>query len=403
MNPNALAALRDSLSKLYPDERSIRRIVDDSGIDSSQMTIDGHKENSWHSVLSEAKKHHQVAELLRTVEKEYGNNRDFQEACQAYRQSQGNQETVKRHANVSAQQPKIYPKPWQQRLPSVLMGILLIGLAGGGAYWMWKGLPSGGIITPTATTAISASSASEEKSTEFPTATVAAISPSPTSIATVATATSAPIPTATIPPPTNTPREVASALCSFAFLVLDKQSEEPIRRATIAVFVGVRQDTGTTDSTGYYLAKLPCSNEQDVEAQVRVSADDYIPYNTSVFLGNETTEVLLERKVMSTITITIPSMSTLVLQPTVTMTLAPLPAVGHTCTATTTTKSNANSIRLLISPAGGVRKETIPTKVTVQILKRLKNEGLAEIWYSEEEIGGWMYDENLILSDFCPE
>jgi hypothetical protein len=105
--------------------------------------------------------------------------------------------------------------------------------------------------------------------------------------------------------PTNTPTVVSSSLCSFAFLVLDEQSEEPIRRATVTVLVGIRQDTGTTDSTGYYLAHLPCSNEQDVEARVRVSDDDYSPYNRSVFLSNETTEVLLERKATFTPTATI--------------------------------------------------------------------------------------------------
>lgn len=81
MNPQALAALRDSLAKLYPDACSIRRIVDDSGIDSSKMTIDSHPEDSWHSVLSEAEKHYQVEALLQTVEHEYGNNREFQAAC----------------------------------------------------------------------------------------------------------------------------------------------------------------------------------------------------------------------------------------------------------------------------------------------------------------------------------
>lgn len=410
MNPTIFAKLRNVLARLFPDESSIRCVVEDAGLDQQKIDFGSSAINVWHFVLTEAEKVDRIEALLQVVESEYGNNREFQAACQAYRQSQGNQETVNRHGNVSAQQPKLYPKTWQQRLPSVVMGIALIGLAGGGAYWMLGRSPSGGNVTPTSTTSTSSAVPSEEKSaedsstpTELPTAMQATMLPSPTSIANVATATTAITPTATIPQPTDTPSEVASALCSFAFLVLDEQSEEPIRRAKITVFVGVRQETGTTDSNGYYLAKLPCHNEQDVEAQVRVSADDYSPYNTSVFLSNEITEILLEHKMIPILTTTITPMSISIPQPMVTMTLAPLTTIGYTCTATTTTKSNANSIRLLTSPAGGVRKETIPTKVTVQILKRLKNEGLAEIWYGEEEIGGWMYDENLILADFCPE
>lgn len=89
--------------------------------------------------------------------------------------------------------------------------------------------------------------------------------------------------------------------------------------------------------------------------------------------------------------------------PTPQPTATPTPTPGYPCDARTTSKSNVDSIRLLVSPAGGVRKETILIGVTVQVLKRLKTEGLAEIWYSEEAVGGWVYDENLDFSDFCSE
>ncbi len=130
------------------------------------------------------------------------------------------------------------------------------------------------------------------------------VSPTPT-----ATATSI----ATSLPPTEPPQ-----LCSFAFIVLDNQSEEPIRRASIAVLIGVKQDAGTTDSTGYYLAKLPCNNTHDVEARVRVSANGYVVYNRSLFLSDETTEILLERETIPTLT------------PTVTATPTPIPTATDT-------------------------------------------------------------------------
>lgn len=138
-------------------------------------------------------------------------------------------------------------------------------------------------------------------------------------------------PTATVPPtntPANTPTVVSSSLCSFAFLVLDAQSEEPIRRATISVFVGVRRATGTTDSTGYYLAHLPCSDEQDVEARVRVSASNYTVYTKSIFLNNEISEILLESNATPTPTQTPTAIVTIVPtvtpQPTATVTPTPL-------------------------------------------------------------------------------
>jgi hypothetical protein len=412
-SPNIFIDLRKVLTNLYPSEYSIRRIVDDAGLDSRQIGFGSSPINVWHFVLMEAEKVGRVEALLRVVESEgYGNNREFQVACQAYRQAQGKSENVNLHSTVSTHQPKTYPKPWQQRLLAVLVALALLGFAGGGAYWMLGGLRSGGNVTPTSTAVESASAPSEGKSVEgsstpaeLPTSTLTAVLPSSTSIAIATTTVTAPTPTVSIPQLTNTPAKINSALCSFAFLVLDEQSEEPIRRATIAVFVGVRQDTGTTDSTGYYLAHLSCSNEQVVEARLRVSADDYKPYNRSVFLSNETTEIFLERK--ETLTPTTTSTATFTpmptLQPTATATPTPLPTLGYPCDAKTTSKSNVKSIRLLVSPAGGVREETIPTGVNVQILKSLKDEGLVEIWYDKEQVGGWVYDENLVPSDLCPK
>lgn len=415
MNRKILIDLRNVLAKLYTDERSIRRIVDDSGIDSSKLTIDIHTENSWHSVLSEAEKHYQVEALLQTVEHEYGNNREFQAACQAYRQSQGKQETVNPHANVSAQQPKLYPKTWRQRLPAVLLGILLVGLAGGVVYWGLDGLQPDDNITPTATAAISASGSSIP--TELPTVTVAAVSPSPTSMVTVATATTAPTPTATIPQPTDTPSEVASALCTFAFLVLDKQSEEPIRRATIVVFVGVRQATGATDSNGYYLAKLPCRNEQDVEAQMQVFADGYSPYDRRVFHSDETTKILLERQatptpnVTSTATFTPIPISQLTenLTPTTQLTAIVIltPTLDYPCLAEIYSADGFKQIRRVYTGPfyDSALRNALDVGKTVEIREASKNKPIFyHIWSVEgmkQELG-WIAPEDLRLSPTCP-
>ena len=76
MNRQPLINLQKILTKLYEDERSIRRIVSDAGITSSTMYIDAHALNSWHSVLTEAEKHHQVETLLKAVENEFGNNQE---------------------------------------------------------------------------------------------------------------------------------------------------------------------------------------------------------------------------------------------------------------------------------------------------------------------------------------
>lgn len=114
-----------------------------------------------------------------------------------------------------------------------------------------------------------------------------------------ATPTARPTPSPTSPPVVTTPQ-----ICSFAFLVLDAQTEEPIKKATISVILGVRQDSGATDSTGYYLAKLPCDNAHSVEAHIRIFADEYVTYNRTVFLIGQTIDILLEQKVPPTPTAT---------------------------------------------------------------------------------------------------
>jgi hypothetical protein len=81
MNETTFANLRNCLAKLYPDEQSIRRIAADAGLDASYMTFNSTALNNWHSVLTEANKFTQLPALLGVVEREYGDNHEFQKAC----------------------------------------------------------------------------------------------------------------------------------------------------------------------------------------------------------------------------------------------------------------------------------------------------------------------------------
>jgi hypothetical protein len=93
------------------------------------------------------------------------------------------------------------------------------------------------------------------------------------------------------PNPTPTPTAVAN--CSFAILVLDEVTGEGIRGATVSVIVGTYQDTGVTDSDGYYRSRVPCQESDLLEARVRVFADGYESHTSSVYLADQTKEIYL--------------------------------------------------------------------------------------------------------------
>lgn len=172
MRRNDLANLQKVLAALYDDEHSIRRIVQDAGLTAAAMRIDAHALNSWHSVLSEAQKHHQVEHLLRTVAAEYPNNRPLHEASAAYQQATG--------GNVAPS-----PRRWQ---PALLTTLLLLSI-GSGWYWNVYGFkPNIAVATPLVAASPTATTA---RSPRTPTAT-------PT---TTATASPTPMPTAVAPAP----------------------------------------------------------------------------------------------------------------------------------------------------------------------------------------------------------
>ena len=91
MNRSGFTNLRNVLAALYPDEPSIRRIIADAGIDLARIAFGAGAINIWHSVLLEAEHIYQVDVLLDVVEREYGINQGFRQACAAYRTSRADQ------------------------------------------------------------------------------------------------------------------------------------------------------------------------------------------------------------------------------------------------------------------------------------------------------------------------
>jgi len=295
MNQTIFVQLQKVLAELYTDGSSIRRIVDNAGLDTGRITFTASAINTWHSVLVEADKVHRVEDLLAIVAEEYGKNQGFRAAYRAYRQANGKSGRVD-------SVPEVPVKPVRSWLPAMIV-LLLIGMVGNGLYWSIPDLRNLGSNVPTVTPTLADVATHEGQLTVVPAAT------------TTLSTNSAP----------TTPTQALAV--------------------------------STTS-----IPELPTST--------------------------------------STVTLT----STPISSPTPQSTAAamPTPTPGYPCEAKTTSKSNVNSIRLLIGPAGRIREETIPTGVTVQILKRRK-EGLVEIWYDKDQVGGWVYDENLVLSDLCPQ
>lgn len=84
MNENIFVSLRNTLANLYPNEKDIRRIAFDSGINLMHIVFRSSPINSWHDVLIEAGKTNQVDALLGVVKEHYGANDEFRKAHDAY-------------------------------------------------------------------------------------------------------------------------------------------------------------------------------------------------------------------------------------------------------------------------------------------------------------------------------
>ena len=153
MNPKNFADLRNILAELITDEQSIRRIVDDAGIDRRNIDFRSNAKNIWHSVLTEAENLHRVEGLLDVVADEYGDNQKFQAASKAYRESINKTAVTPVGLYTAVNRQKRPVNPWRQRLSALFLGLLLIGFVGGGLYWRIFGprTNDGSITTATPT------------------------------------------------------------------------------------------------------------------------------------------------------------------------------------------------------------------------------------------------------------
>lgn len=130
MSQQYLIELRTALVELYPDDASIRRVAADAGIHSSRIAFTAIAVNAWHSLLTEAEKVGRVNVLLGVVENEYRDNKEFREACAAYRQAADKSSRPNLDAQITVKDT-VAPKRWF----ALFFALLLMGIAGGGWYW----------------------------------------------------------------------------------------------------------------------------------------------------------------------------------------------------------------------------------------------------------------------------
>lgn len=84
---NPLTDLRNVLAVLYGDEASMRRVIDDAGLDERQIPFSGRAINTWHAILREATNLDQVEASLQVALRDYGANHALATAVTAYRRS----------------------------------------------------------------------------------------------------------------------------------------------------------------------------------------------------------------------------------------------------------------------------------------------------------------------------
>ncbi|MBX3011251.1 MAG: CHAT domain-containing protein [Caldilineaceae bacterium] len=87
MDRTTVTQLRNFLVRLYGDAQSIRRVLDDAGLDAARIHLGGSALNSWHGILDEAQKQAQIDPLLDAVLLDYPNRRAELEAIVGTRRS----------------------------------------------------------------------------------------------------------------------------------------------------------------------------------------------------------------------------------------------------------------------------------------------------------------------------
>jgi hypothetical protein len=108
VNPEIFASLYTVLAHLYQDEKSIHRIIADSGLNILRIPLGSSAINNWFAVVTEAVKVNGVGALLDVVEREYGSNKEFQIVSDGYRQllSQSANNLLQQ-TNLSVRPPRI--------------------------------------------------------------------------------------------------------------------------------------------------------------------------------------------------------------------------------------------------------------------------------------------------------
>lgn len=95
MQPNTdntlFADLRRALAQLYSDTKSVRRVVDDAGLNAGPIDFDSSIDNVWHSILTEARKEgiEKVKALCEIAQQEYLEDLEFARAYEAFLKSIG--------------------------------------------------------------------------------------------------------------------------------------------------------------------------------------------------------------------------------------------------------------------------------------------------------------------------
>lgn len=101
----ALAQLRAVLADLYDDQASIRRIVHDAGLDGAQIAFSSRAEDSWHSILLEAKKRRRLEQIVQIATREYSGNGDLQATWAIYKNV-----THVKNTEINQSQPQDYQR-----------------------------------------------------------------------------------------------------------------------------------------------------------------------------------------------------------------------------------------------------------------------------------------------------
>ena len=83
----AFILLRNSLTSLYPDPASARRIAEEADLDLSHIPITGTAINNWHAIITEAQKTDHIDHLINIVRREYGNSTKLNQAISTYQET----------------------------------------------------------------------------------------------------------------------------------------------------------------------------------------------------------------------------------------------------------------------------------------------------------------------------